>query len=228
MRIARNALQWVIELLLLTSLGTVAPLRFLLPLYRINPHPTKKTPIVIVENWFLQNPYHFLLKRRLESKGFAVYLFNHTLLKGGLDDGAKQLQRFINEQKIHDCILVGISIGSIPCLTYLREHQGWRHVKKLITLGGPLRGTPAMLPFAYLKSGKQVLPGSDFLKKFHPEHMTHPERIICISAKKDELVPGWSSFLPHSKHIILDVVGHNYLHILAKETVAIIAKEAEE
>lgn len=219
--------QWLIEILLIMTYPLVSLSRLFLPLHKITSRPTKKAPIIIVEQWFSKNAYHIFMKKYLEKKGFVVYWFNFSLLRGGIDEGAQALKKFIDNRNLQNVVLVGISVGAVTSLIYLEQHNGWRKVKKLISIGGPFKGTPLAYFIFFLKTGRQLLPNSIFLQRLFARKLTHPDRIISLTSLKDEMVPPASSKLSTMNTFVLNRVGHNNLHVWSKETFKLILDEAQ-
>jgi len=218
--------QWIIEAFLIVVLPLISFLRLFIPLNTVKNHNSHKPPIIIIELWFAKTISHMFLKRYLEEKHFKVYLFNYNPMNGGVDDGAYRLKQFITHHKINNCILVGISMGAITSFVYAQRFGGWKKIKKLFCMAGPFHGTPWARSFSFLKSGRQLLPQSNFLKQLEKEKMPDPSRIVCISAKSDEFVPRWSSILSHARNEEVAVVGHNNLHVWSREVWEMVAKEA--
>lgn len=204
----------------------VSMLRLFIPLDKVNNHDSQKPTIIIIEQWFVQTVSHVFLKSYLEKRNFKVYMFNFNPVHGGFDDGAYHLRKFINKQKIKDCILVGISMGAVTSYVYAQRFGGWKKVKKIVSLGGPFRGTPWALVFSFLKNGKQILPQSNFIEELQKEKLQFPDRVFCIIAKSDELVPRWSSILAKVRSKEVPIVGHNNLHIWSKDAWELVAREA--
>lgn len=182
-----------------------------------NIHDPKKPTIVIVERWFNRNLLHEIWKKYLSEKGFNVYMKNFPLQNGAFEESAKNLRKYINEGRLKDIILVGISGGALTALTYLQKLNGWNNVKHFITVGAPLKGTYATIPLTMFKSGRELLPKSNFLKNINSD-IKNLNKITCIQAKFDEMVPSWSSYIEGAEKIVIDVAGHNNLHMTCKET----------
>lgn len=218
--------QWVTEIFLILVLPVISFLRLFIPLNRVKNHNSQKPPVIIIEQWFAKTISHMFLKKYLEERDFKVYLFTYNPINGGLDDGAYRLKQFIKNHKLHNCILVGISMGAVTSYVYAQRFGGWKRIKKLLCMAGPFQGTPWAHWFAFLKSGRQLLPGSNFIKKLKKEKMPDPTRIVCISAKSDEFVPRWSSVLSQVRNEEISVVGHNNLHIWSKQVWEMVAREA--
>lgn len=181
--------------------------------------------IVIVERWLAINLSHLYWKYYLEKKGFKVYLINFPLWYKDFKNSAKTLSYYMKEKDIHNATIVGISSGAITSLLYLENHNGWERVDKLITIGTPFKGTWAALFLSFLFSGRELLPGSRFVKYLNSIKVHNTEKIYCFKAKFDEMVPTGST-LPGASRIIMNVVGHNNLHIRVRSTYRKIASLA--
>lgn len=173
--------------------------------------------IVIVERWLSINIRHVYWKYYLEKKGFNVYLANFPLRHGSFHNSSEDLKRYIEKNNLFDIVLVGISSGALTSLVYLQEHGGWERVDRFISVGAPFEGTPMAAFLAYSYSGRELMPNSRFIKKIKQYKILHPEKIICMRAKVDEMVPK-GSVLPGTKEITMNVVGHNNLHIQVRST----------
>lgn len=201
-------------------------LMFLYPLFSILVHFVPKKAlvgnkhgrtIVIVERWLSMNIKHVFWKYYLEKKGFDVHLVNLPLRKGSFDNSAHDLKRYIEKNSLDDVILIGISSGALSSLVYLQEYGGWDRVEKFISVGAPFRGTNMAAFLSYCYSGRELLPNSKFVKKISSYKILNPEKIVCIRAKLDEMVPK-GSVLPGTKEVVMNVVGHNNLHIQVRST----------
>lgn len=182
--------------------------------------------IIIVERWLSLNIRHIFWKRYLERRGFQVYLINLPLWKRDFSDSSRKLEEYINQFKLSDIVLVGISSGAITALLYLQERNGWAKVNKFISVGAPFNGTYLMLFLSFLPSGRELLPGSKLIRKIQSFSTFDPKKVICIRAKFDEMVPN-GSILKGAKKITLNIFGHNNLHLHNQKTYKIIVEHAK-
>lgn len=199
----------------------------------IKPPPEKqqsgdKQVILIVERWFNHNFFHNQWIRYLRKKGFCIYFVNFPLYKGNFAESSLLLKNYIIDNKLKNIILVGISAGGVTSLLYLEEQNGWQYVKKFIAVGSPLKGNAMSLFISFIYSARELFPWSTFIKRLKRLPLSHPERIVCMRALFDQLVPATSSVLPGAKERIVTVVGHNNFHLHCKETYDIIAEEARK
>lgn len=185
-----------------------------------------KPTIVIVERWFNENVLHVYWKKYLERKGFKVYLLNFYLPIGTFEQSAEKLKDFIEREKLENVVLVGISGGGLTSLLYLQEHDGWQKVSKFIPVGTPFRGTRFAMAVSFVRSGRELLPSSQLIKKISQLKVDHISKIVCIRAKHEGIIPGDSNFIEGSQSELIDVYGHNALHMVTRRTYDEIAQIA--
>lgn len=181
--------------------------------------------IVIIERWLTFNIRHLYWKYYLERKGFKVLIKNFPLRHGNFEESGEQLKQYMDKHRCKDVVLVGISGGAITSLLYLQEHNGWEKVDKFISVGSPFQGTWAALAVSFAYSGRELLPNSLLIKKIKKMEILHPQKIFCITAKYDEMVPRGAVLLG-SHSVSLPVVGHNNLHLRIRGTYKKIAEFA--
>ncbi len=209
----KYALEWLLECLLIALHFPLGILNFIFP-----NTPVKESrfpsPIILVERWLKRNPLHIFMKKFLEKKGFLVYNINFPLLKGTFSDSAKSLKQFIEERKLSNVILVGISNGGLTCYEYLTQYAGWEKTKKFISVGTPFQGARLGFFLPSAAARQELSPKGSYTKSLLEKPAMHADKIYCLGAKYDEMVGHRNSFLPSAKQIVIDVAGHNLLHTL--------------
>jgi pimeloyl-ACP methyl ester carboxylesterase len=186
----------------------------------------KGRKIVIVERWLSINLNHLYWKYYLEKKGFKVYLVNFPLWHKDFRESAKTLSGYMQNNNISNATIVGISSGAITGLLYLENHNGWERVNRFITIGAPFKGTWAALFLLVLYSGRELLPGSQLVKYLSTIKIHNQKNIYCFRARFDEMVP-YGSVLSGASEIVMNIVGHNNLHIRIRYTYRKIAELAQ-
>lgn len=181
--------------------------------------------IVIVERWLTFNIRHLYWKYYLERRGFRVLIKNFPLHRGDFEKSGAMLNQYLESHDCKDIVLVGISGGALTSLLYLQEHDGWRRVDKFISIGAPFQGTWSAFPVSFTYSGRELFPNSPLIQKIKKMQILHPERIFCIQAKYDEMVPK-GSVLPGANSVALPTLGHNNLHLRIRATYKKIAEFA--
>jgi hypothetical protein len=217
-------LQFFLEFLMIILFPVAELFEFLRVRKVVPPGKVDGKVIVIVERWFNRNFYHKRWKQYLEKQGFTVYYIHLPLLKGHFRDSAEELKKTIERYHLQHITLVGLSNGGISSLLYLQDFNGWTKVDCFITIGAPFRGTYMSLPLLFIPSVRELWPDSSLMRHLAAEKIMHPERILCLRAKVDELVPVWSSTLPKIKYKVIPVYGHNMLHVRSKKSYDMIIK----
>lgn len=183
--------------------------------------------IIIVERWLNFNIRHLYWKYYLERQGFRVFIKNFSLWSGDFDKSALRLEQYMEKKKCDDVVLVGISAGALTSLLYLQEYGGWERVRKFISVGAPFEGTWSAFPVAFTHSGRELFPTSATIHKIKNMKILHPEKIFCIRAKYDEVVPN-GAVLPGAHSVTLPIAGHNNLHLRIRATYRKIAEFASD
>ncbi|KXK10452.1 MAG: hypothetical protein UZ22_OP11002000756 [Microgenomates bacterium OLB23] len=204
---------WIIEVFLMVFHLPLSILNYILS-FETKQQSKYKTSVILVERWFRRNPLHFLMKMYLEKKGFDVYAINLPLLEGTFKDSGKKLQDYIEEKKLGDIILIGISGGGLSCYQYLCDFDGWKKTKMFIAVGAPFKGARLAKLMLFKTPREDLMPGGPYISSLLARPVQHPDKIYSIAAKYDQMVGHDESFLPGSHEITLDVVGHNLVHTL--------------
>ena len=189
--------------------------------------PTQRRPIVIIPGWFTSNLIFALLKFRLERLGFRVYVPGLGLLLHDLKQDTIRLKAYFDSQDLHHVVLVGASAGGLVSLDYLQNHNGWGRVDKFVSVAAPFRGIPPARATQFFSgSAKQMVPGSTYLQAINFPAISHQDKIVCLAAAHDQIVPRSSSFIPGAKREILPCAGHAYLQAVCPEVCARIARHS--
>lgn len=204
------------EISLIVLYPVLSAIVWFVPRHELKGHGEGPT-IILVERWLSVNIRHLYWKYYLEGKGYNVYLANFPIRKGNFEESAHQLAKYLERHGLSKVTLVGISSGALTALLYLQECNGWERVDKFVAVGAPFKGTGMALLLAFAYSGRELLPHSSLVKKISSMDIINPEKIYCIKAKFDEMVPN-GSFLPGAHHIMVNIVGHNNLHIRVRAT----------
>lgn len=173
-----------------------------------------KKSAVIVHGWLTQSPMLFFQKYSLQREGYKVYVPEFGWQLGDIEELTKKFSLYFEEEKISNVILIGNSLGSIISLNYLNKYNGWKHVKKIISMSGPFYGSNlAYLVFWFSKSARQMLPNSKFLNSL-TKNVKNKNRITCVSAEIDFIVPRHSSQIRGCNNKVIKILGHTNLQFL--------------
>jgi hypothetical protein len=219
---------WIVEYSLILIHFPTYFLQLFISLKGVNPNPTKKHPIILVERWFETNVLHFFGKKYLEKKGFLVYSLNYPIMKCTFEDASQNLGKFIEQHHLQDVILVGISAGATTCLYYLQNENGWSKTYKFISVAGSIKGSPLANFFPFSKSFRQLSPASAFMTNLHSLPILNKDKIITFTPLSDNMVPVKYARLNGVKNITFKTVGHNLFHTLWIPTYKYIAKVSND
>ncbi len=182
--------------------------------WRQQPIRRKKPPVVIIHGWLTRGAMLFTQKFILEKEGYEVHVPEFGWQLEDIENLSEKLNSYIEKEKLNNVILIGNSLGAIISLHYLKKYNGWKRVKKLISVAGPFGGSPlAYLAMWFSKSAKQMTLNSQFLKQL-TQNITHKNKITCVSAEIDFLVPKSSSQIKGAKNKIIKILGHVNLQLL--------------
>lgn len=177
-----------------------------------------KYPIVLVHGFFENSSVFKKMSKQLKSNGFKVYAsldLKPSLGSNGIEALAKQLKEYIEENigKEQHFHLVGFSMGGVVSRYFLQSLDGYKYVKKFITIASPHHGTylAYLLP---LKSCQQLRPKSDFLNVLNQKNSVFENiETLSIWAKYDSMIiPNRSSELPTKRNLQLPFGIHFILH----------------
>jgi pimeloyl-ACP methyl ester carboxylesterase len=214
MRALREALTELGWLIFYVPFGHFLRKRFKLPEEQ---KPANGQVIVITERWFNKNIMHEYWVEYLKREGFEAYFVHLSFYRGSFQQSAAKLQQCMDEKNLHNVTLVGISSGGLSCLEYLQARDGWERVKHFVSIGSPFQGTHLAIFLSFFPSVREILPGSRFVKHYK-QKTVDKDKVTCLSAKVDELVPYWSSTVPGATRKTINVYGHNNLHFSCQET----------
>lgn len=181
----------------------------------------------MVERWFTRNPLHYFLKKYLEHKGFSVHFLRFSLTNGNFAQSARYLKGYIDSKELKDVVLVGISSGGLTCYHYLTDCGGWDKTKLFIGVGTPFKGSILSFMLFGFEIKKELDPHGTYIQSVLRKPVKNAQKIYSIMAVSDQMVGHDNSYLPGSKKIVIDVVGHNLLHTIWVPTMKKIAELSE-
>ncbi|MCW8972776.1 MAG: alpha/beta fold hydrolase [Gammaproteobacteria bacterium] len=100
----------------------------------------KREAIVLVHGLWMRGPEMYLLRRRLQKAGYAVYQFSYRSVAGTLEENARQLNAFVQEFEGETVHFVAHSLGG---LVVRRLFHDFPHQRpgRIVTLGTPHSGS---------------------------------------------------------------------------------------
>jgi triacylglycerol lipase len=130
--------------------------------------------------------------------------------------------------------MVGVSMGGLIGLHYLRKHQGHFHINKFVALGTPFQGVRLAkildkLPFEFQHALNQLAPSNDVINEITQGEFETVD-ISSIGAVGDTLVPEPVFHLENAKNILSPhgtwPIGH-YDLVLKKANHALLISELD-
>jgi triacylglycerol lipase len=169
--------------------------------------------VVLVNGIYNSGKRFRIMGRRLEARGWQVYAISLRPNDASIpfEAMAEQLDAFVKANIPPDgkFDLVGFSMGGLICRYYIQKMDGYRRVRRFVTLSTPNHGTV----WAYLsgRAGvKQMRPGSELLDELNGDvSKLAPLNYTSIYTPLDlTIVPPGSSRLQVARNVVRWVPFH--------------------
>jgi len=126
------------------------------------------------------------------------------------------IERMARKADFEHVDVVGHSMGGLVATYLLKQLDRGRHVRHVVTLGTPHRGTSAayagiLLAGALSRAIWQMRPKSPLLEELGASTMPRGSRLISIAAEGDDVVPLQAARLPAGgpyRNLVLDGLSH--------------------
>lgn len=220
---------WASPIRWLYAMSFEIPAALGVPLWRLFPARDQESgegaPILLVHGYLNHNSIWLWFEKRLKKHySGPIYTIRLRHPLRSIREYAKQVeekvQQIVKETGRKDLILIGHSMGGLVSSLYAPRDPS---VKKVITIGSPLHGTP----MAYLGIGpnaKEMRPSSELLQEIREGMRKSSTRFFHIATRCDQLViPGDSAMLKENEHVVFEDLGHVSL-IYSKRVAAQVAE----
>jgi|SRR3989338_1283458 len=170
-----------------------------------------QNPIILIHGYMMRGLVMYPIKRRLNRDGYKnVYLFTYSSPWKSIDDFSRQLGDRIESVKketgVEKVDLICHSMGGLVAINYINNFDGTKNINRLITLGTPFCGSK-LWSFSIGKCGREMKPGSEFLKKLNIP--SSGVKATAIYTTFDEMViPYEYSKLEGANNIGMNYIGH--------------------
>lgn len=142
-------------------------------------------PALFVPGYASPAIYSRILRNRLEDANVEVYTLHLPRLAVGdirrsaevLAERVEELKRDLRVKRLN---LIGHSLGGIIIRYYLKKMDGWKNVKRVVYMATPHHGVPLARLVPFTKAGRQLVPGSEFLKEMQDDP-TQCKRAKCLT-----------------------------------------------
>ena len=163
---------------------------------------SSKRPLVIVNGLGAPNsaPCAYGLFFRL--KRYRIYPVTLPYLGWGDIRGcsrvtARVVEKALDETGVDRVDMIGLSLGGIIGLHYIKCDGGAQRVRRLISLGGPLNGCPPWWatvgkPFRFIPVVEQLDPESDLIREMKAVPMPPGVVVFSLGARGDPMTPAAS------------------------------------
>jgi pimeloyl-ACP methyl ester carboxylesterase len=113
---------------------------------------------------------------------------------GDICDVAMRVHRELVEKRIHQCDVVGYSMGGLVAAYLLKCLDQGRCIRRVVTLGTPYQGVPFLNAWwwqlaRWFRSAQQMRAGSAFLDHLRRIPPPAGTRILSIAGSDDTIVP---------------------------------------
>jgi len=161
------------------------------------------------------------MKRYLEARGWQVYAVSIKPNDASITFEAmgKQLADYIhaNIPDGEKFDLVGFSMGGLVSRYYVQKMDGYRRVRRFVTLSAPNHGT-AWACLGWLPGVRQMRPGSPMLRDLNGDmSKLEPLGYTSIYTPMDlSIIPAISSRMPVGRNVVLWVPLHPLMTMLPR------------
>jgi triacylglycerol lipase len=155
-------------------------------------------PVLIIQGFLAPTLTNYLLKNRLQKAGFtAEDVPIEGLNAGDIRDSARVVEMAVNAMLTRagtkQVDLIGISMGGLIGLHYLRKLGGDAYVRRFIAIGTPFNGTHFArlmntLTFGRAPGAEQMIPGSEFLRDLHDHAGPESTEVYSLHTSADAFV----------------------------------------
>jgi len=171
----------------------------------------KLHPILIIQGFMAPTLTNLILKKRFQHAGFiAEDVPIEGLNSGDIRETARVVEMSVNAMRTRagtgKVDLIGISMGGLIGLHYLRKLGGDKYVRRFVGIGAPFKGTH-MARFMHAATmgrapgAEQMIPESSFLRELHEAEFKHEAEIYSVHASADAFVTESSATLAGAKLI---------------------------
>ncbi len=142
-------------------------------------------PALFVPGYASPAFYSRVFRNRLEDANIEVYSLRLPRLATGdiklsAEVLAERVEKLKAELRVKKLNLIGHSLGGIIIRYYLKRMDGWKNVKRAVYMATPHHGVPLARLVYFTKAGRQLMPGSDFLREIQDDPSTC-RRARCLS-----------------------------------------------
>lgn len=160
--------------------------------FKEQPRPeNRETPIILLHGLFHNRACWLWMKFRLRRKGFPNLITINLPPWKNVETLTERVVTKVDELRVKEGFervhLVGHSMGGIIARNYVQIRGGASKVESCILLGAPNLGSK-LAPFAVSQLGRQLMPGSEFLKRLAQTPLPAGVSMVSIFTRHDNMV----------------------------------------
>lgn len=169
------------------------------------------TPVILVHGYLAPRALMLPMRWRLGRDGFDAHTVDlPTLNLASVERCAHRMalgiDRILARTGAQRCDLVGVSLGGLMGIHYLQHLGGAPKVRRLLTVGTPVRGTWAaaggIAAFAGLSpSAWECLPTSSFVASLLDRPLPDSVEVVAIYGSFDPIAPKDRCRLPEAPNV---------------------------
>jgi triacylglycerol lipase len=151
-------------------------------------------PAILVHGLFAPRasmlPFQWALKRAgLQAHTVRLPPLNMAAVERSAQLLARKVEQVLADSGHDRCDIVGMSLGGLIGLHYLLDLGGAAKVRRMITLGTPVRGSWSAVAAPCAPAARQCMPGSDFLTALEAKGLPDGVEIIAVYGSFDPVAP---------------------------------------
>lgn len=160
--------------------------------------PQRNLPVLIIHGFTTNKvanlPLHYALRKAdFQTYNINIPGLNTQDIRLTSELVVNRVEEIKEKTGVEQVQLVGVSMGGLIGLHYIRCRDGHQHTNKFVSLGTPYQGAPAaklfeLLPIDHEIAATQLAPNSDFMKEITEGEFESCD-ITSIGAVGDTLVP---------------------------------------
>ncbi len=168
-------------------------------------------PVILVHGYLASRALMLPMRWRLQRLGLDAHtvdspFLNLTDVHACTRKMADEVDRVLRACGARQCDLVGVSLGGLMALQYVKHLDGAPKVRKLIAIGTPFAGTWASVPAVATlglisRAAWQTLPSSDYVQELAQGDLPAGVECHSIFASQDPVAPAHSCRLEGATNI---------------------------
>jgi len=182
----------------------------------------RDTPVIIVHGYLAPRGLMLPMRHQLRAAGFPAYtvdlpFLNLASVKTCTERLKIGVEKVLSGSGQNRCDLVGVSLGGLMALHYIRSMGGADRVRRLVAVGTPFHGTWSALPAVMLfgaisPSAWECLPTSDFVEDLVRGPLPAGPEYFSIAGSCDPVAPASRCVLEGATNTVVPLLPQPFAH----------------